>query len=321
MTTPRSLRFIKFTLCLLIPLPVGPVFAAGHLHEIAHYSVADSSGKDLSGLDVCDGEILTISDKNDDDVYRLDAVENGYALSVHATISGLDRFPPDTPFMTKLYAQGRKLIGQSRTDWEGISCFDDEIFLISETLYAVAPVYPPAVIRWLPVEGIPDRAYWDSLLIGIESLTVSDPVTWLGLERRPALIMQAEDQADAFLVQSTFSASAERPDGLPLLGDPDITGSDVFDNALYTLHRSAQLVCRRPLPLDASVDPLCWSYASSENAADVAYPSMRFGRAEGLAVTADRIFIVLDNNGDRRVSDGSDEALFFEFLHPDIPPE
>lgn len=61
-----------------------------------------------------------------------------------------------------------------------------------------------------------------------------------------------------------------------------------------------------------------FSCAAAENARQPAYQTRVYGLAQGLAVSDDEVFMVLDNNGDARAGDPDDHRpTLMVFARPD----
>jgi hypothetical protein len=101
-------------------------------------------------------------------------------------------------------------------------------------------------------------------------------------------------------------------------------------DAVYALVRNSHLIVRlerrgASSPVATLPEPTAtgwveggaFSYAQAENDPRYGYESHKYGLAEGLAITAREVFVVLDNNGLARASSSTDHrALLFVFERP-----
>jgi hypothetical protein len=295
------------------------VYSSPPLSLLEAHVVAGSSGLDLSGLDLCDELLLTVSDKTEDRVFFLEPVNSGYAVGEYLQLD----VPPHNhsrPWLRVLYSYLRGLVGQSTTDWEGVSCEGNDIFLISEMFgsFLVASKDTPPIWRSVADQNIVGALpLYERFSIGFETISVIDRQSvFIGHEREPAagLIFIFSPEPGRI---SDFIPIMSIPGYItPAHGSEDITGSDIHGDVLYTLHRSSRQICAQRITPPFKDFLGCRSFASTEKAEAYAYTSMTYGRAEGLAVTDDKLYVILDNNGDELISNGSSEALLFVFQNP-----
>jgi hypothetical protein len=152
---------------------------------------------------------------------------------------------------------------------------------------------------------------------GFESIAIEDKArAFIGHERKPGAVV-VFDMTDEPGKVSDFMAVSNIPGYKAPSGiSDDISGSDIHDGILYTLHRGSRQICAQKTKPPFTSFLGCRSYASTETSGAYAYPSMTYGRAEGLAATDDKLYVILDNNGDKLLSNGSTEALLFIFENP-----
>lgn len=289
-----------------------------------------SAGLDISGLSFCNGQLLAISDKRDDRVYRVRLPD-----SEEVRVASLDLFrefpAPEAPdgggLVNRLAALVRP---DAQMDFEGITCDGSTPYLVSERHERIARLSGEgdrAEAEWLPLrwrEMAVQQGYLTIFNAGSEGIVFSGspaaPVFWVALERKPRgllrIAMASEDGTGAKEVQLLQLPLVS---GLDFRGRPeDLTGLDVFEGGLYTLERNAFAVCRRSLEsLEAQ---WCIDYGDVEEAPQFVYADTHFGKGEGLAVNERGIFVVLDNNNVARAADPSDQrALLMHLAHPDRP--
>lgn len=307
-------------LCYALTLST-PSHGDSVLPFVASHSVAGSESMNLSGLDFCDGTLLTVSDKVGDTIYRLTPADGHYSIESDRKVVVPSHDYPRA-WLRQVYAYLRDLIGQSDTDWEGISCSEGSVALISEMYGSILTLDGKDQPVWVSVAEerfLAKTPLYREFFIGFESISIIGKDEWvLGHERSPAKLIAVNKSRSEHQVALERALSVTDIDGYeaPQKASEDVSGSDVNNGMLYTLHRSSRQVCAQ------EANPLftrfrgCRSFAAIELAERHAYPSMTYGRAEGLAVTQDRIYIVFDNNSDQRLLDGSSEALLLEFENP-----
>jgi hypothetical protein len=98
---------------------------------------------------------------------------------------------------------------------------------------------------------------------------------------------------------------------------PDFTDLAAWGGNVYALMRNGQVVLRLEQSEGAWAEGRGVSYAATENDPRFIYADATFGLAEGLALTSDRIFVALDNNGQARAAAPGDlRPLLFVFRRP-----
>ena len=327
-----SCRFLLVVLCLFTL----PAFAQDYSHnnrlapvaplklEQAYLIEADFDTQP-SGLALCQDKLLLVSDKVDHRIFEVNAQLDGTAgLSPFIKLAAIPGKKPPYPMnqQSKL-ARLRQLIPGARYDYEGIDCDEDYFYLASETMIDVLRVDKSGQSMWLNT---------NSYQAGRKHGLYSQPNAYLeAVARMPSgeLIIGAERQARGLITLintgskwlkevNTQLATPIKPAAEYRL--PDLTGLAIYNDYLYTLERNAHLVCQRTLITYRSVN--CWSYAHVENASDIRYQDDKYGLAEGLAISDEYIYIVLDNNGDARWLDEDDRrATLLVFKTPsDIKP-
>ena len=299
---------LLFASSILAAEPVRPAQLLGS------YWLDGSAGLDISGLSFCGGELLAVSDKNSADIYvvRLDRDGDRAALMPRALFAKLEvPVASDGGFKARLLSA---VESGAAADFEGITCNDDEIFVVSERHHRIATAQPSGESAWLPLhwaDAARKRGYMQHFNGASEGLVLAGEDFWIALERsRRGLVRFANGAGDAELVE------VPAVDGLDFRGRPeDLTGLAFYDGALYTLERNAFAVCRRSLP-DLRAE-WCIHYRAIEEAPQFVYLKTFFGKGEGLAVDASGIYVVLDNNNVARAADPQDRrGLLLHFAHP-----
>lgn len=305
--------------CLIIFISASPgsALSADNRNPLtlhASYAIDSATASGLSGLDWCEGMLLTIDDRDDSNIYQIELNADRARLVESIQIAKPKR-TNKPPYLRRLLSFVRGIMGTGTYDWEGISCMNDEIFLLSEIDGAVMQLGSNGQPTWRISGQIPKlqrEGLYEDTFIGSEAITwVDEDTLLLGHERSPPAIIRVNTATDDIAV---LGLNNERETNLPHLESPDITGMDIQNELLYTLHRNAMLVCIRTIDAYKVID--CRSYRNTEQSSEYKYPSMRYGRAEGIAVQNSYIYVVLDNNGDARVKNGSNRPLLFVFENP-----
>ncbi|PCO07078.1 hypothetical protein AWR36_001215 [Microbulbifer flavimaris] len=290
-----------------------------------------SAGLDISGLSFCDGELLAVSDKRDDRLYRI-RLPNRPDVRTAALDIRSQFQSPEAPDHESLVNRLAALVRPgAQMDFEGVTCDADHRFVVSERHDRIARISASETgdvqLNWLPFrwrEAARFQGYLQVFNAGSEGITRSGtaerPEFWIALERQPRGLLRLKGATE----QAGQGADLEFRQLPPVAGldfygrAEDVTGLDIFRGGLYTLERNAFAVCRRSLQtLEAS---WCIDYRAVEEAPIFVYADTRFGKAEGLAVSENGIYVVLDNNNVARAADPSDQrALLMHLAHPDHP--
>ncbi|WP_143735603.1 esterase-like activity of phytase family protein [Microbulbifer mangrovi] len=290
-----------------------PVVPAQLLHA---WWIDDSEGLDVSGLSFCNGDLLAVSDKSSERIYRLSPKpgNNRVQLAPWADFSR-PPLPDDQPVTVK----ARALHYASKPlsmDFEGITCDDTGIYLLSERHNRIARFDRRGNAGlWLPVrwsESARARGFLQLFNAESEGLVKVAGDFWVALERDPRGLLKL---AAGDRVGKRFYPVPPVP-GLDFRGrSEDLTALAFYDGALFTLERNAFAVCRRDV--DTLEAEWCIQYRDIEEGEQYVYRETRFGKGEGLAVSRDGIFVVLDNNGVTRVAAPQDSrGLLLQLAFP-----
>lgn len=294
----------------IAPVPVMPAYL---LHA---WWIDGSEGLDVSGLSFCNGDLLAVADKSSERIYRL-SPEPGRRSVQLSSVADFSRPPlPDDQPVT---AKARALHYASKSlsmDFEGITCDDTGIYLLSERHNRIARLdLKDNVGHWLPVrwsESARKRGFLQLFNAESEGLVKVAGDFWVALERDPRglLKLAAGDRVG----QRFYPVPAVR--GLDFRGrSEDLTALAYYDGSLFTLERNAYAVCRRDI--DTLEADWCIQYRHVEEGEEYVYRKTRFGKGEGLAVNRDGIFVVLDNNGVTRAAAPQDSrGLLMQLAFP-----
>lgn len=285
--------------------------------ELQHaWWIDGSEGMDISGLSFCNGELLAVADKSSERIYRLAPVAGtrSVALVPRADFSR-PPLPDDQPITLKARAMHYASTPLSM-DFEGIACDERDVYLLSERHNRIARLDPAGHKgEWLSVrwsESARRHGYLQLFNAESEGLVRIGEDFWVALEREPRGLLKLEpgDRVGQRFYPVPPVA------GLDFRGRPeDLTGLAYYDGALFTLERNAFAVCRRSL--ETLVAEWCIQYRAIEEGREYMYRKTVFGKGEGLAVNAQGIFVVLDNNSVTRVSAPEDSrGLLMQLAFP-----
>ena len=249
-----------------------------------------------SGLALWRGRLLAVSDKHDHAVFELvlsggvARAEQFVALSIPAQYS-------------------------SRLDLEGLCVRGDgELALVSEAHSGVLLVDAQGRARWLGSVSLPKKDLLQVPNAGLEGVAaLPDGSYLLAAERKPRGLIQVD--ASMQVLSSWVMNEPTEPPVLPR--DPDFSDLATFEGSVFALERNAHVVVRLTRGPGGWSEAERWSFRRTENDPALAYDDATFARAEGLAIDAQRVYVVLDNNQDPRERDPNDKrALLLVFMRP-----
>ncbi|WP_421526065.1 esterase-like activity of phytase family protein [Pseudomonas yamanorum] len=313
---------------LLSGLATTSVVAApvAELKLLSEHPVEGMRGGNLSGLALCGNELWTVSDRDDDQIYRLDTAGDVWKAEKY----GIDVPPvPESglPFGLRSRTKAASLIRGGDLDFEGISCdAAGNRYIVSEAHAAVLQVPVTGEPEWLKIApGMVREARASGMLLHFNALFEGIVVNpegnqiWLAAEReRRGLISIKRPQTlwdcDGPCVLLSEAGTEMQPAQMPKAKAVSRNFSDValFEGKLFTLEGSQFQLCRRD-PVTAKVEQ-CWSYADDMLAPQRQY-NQPYGLAEALVVDADGAWIGLDNNFGAR-ADGEKRPMVYRFAAP-----
>lgn len=299
---------------------------AAELKLVSEHPVDGMRGGNLSGLALCGNELWTVSDRDDDQIYRLDIS----APTWKAETVKIDVPPvPESglPWGLRSRTKAASFIRGGDLDFEGITC--DAVgnrYIVSEAHAAVLQVPVTGAPDWLKIApGMVREARASGLLLHFNALFEGLAINpegnqiWLAAEReRRGLISIKRPQSlwdcDGPCVLLSEAGTEMQPAQVPKAKAVARNFSDValFQGKLFTLESSRYQLCRRDA-VTAAVEQ-CWSFAS-----EMLMPQRRYdqpyGLAEALVVDADGAWIGLDNNFGPR-ADGEKRPMVYRFAAP-----
>lgn len=292
-----------------------PVVAA---EPIDTWWIDGSEGLDISGLSFCSGELLAVADKSSERIYSLFPAAGAGTVKLQTKVNfSRPPLPNDQPVSFKARALHYASVSLSM-DFEGITCDRDSIYLLSERHNRIVWLdQENHEGKWLPQrwsESARERGYLQIFNAESEGLVKAGADFWVALERDPRGLLRMRPGDLVGWEFFTVPAVA----GLDFLGrSEDLTGLSYYDGALFTLERNAFAVCRRSITtLEAQ---WCIDYREIEEGPENIYRDTRFAKGEGLAVSDEGIFVVLDNNGlGRVVAPADNRGLLMHLAFPEV---
>lgn len=304
-----------------------PVAATEQLQLAGEHPVDGVPRGNLSGLAWCGDGFWTVSDRDDDRLYRLVPGEQSWTVEE-------ERFsapPPPPSGLPWGLRQGQRLIGWVRggmLDFEGITCDGSgNRYLVSEASLGVLMIPPVGPARWLKLPpALVSQARGAGLLqrhnAFLEGIAV-DPASqrlWLAAEReRRGLLVLHRQQADwscnggcVLLSEGGFEPPPAQS-GLTRPQPLDFSDLAFHEERLYTLERMTHQICRRSLSTGQA--ERCWSFADATLGEDRRYGAPH-GVAEGLWLDAKGAWVLIDN-GELARGDGERRPMLWHFAAPE----
>ena len=247
-----------------------------------------------------DGVLFTISDKNDDTIYRIELTDDTASAVPHLTF-----IPPTLP-------SGRRL------DFEGLTCdASGNFLLVSEAGFRVLFVNAKGdSVAWLTpsVKSAGEAQGLFQTPNGyLEGIAMADSSTLvLAAEREPRGLVEIDMSGDP----AVFSAFTYDETRLPVQEgrNIDFAGLHFENGTSWALNRNADCISRIEYGGAQLVEREFWSFAETIRDSEFSYSDMDFGMAEGIYMDAGRIFVVLDNNRIARKNNPDDRRPLFLIL-------
>ena len=291
----------------------------------AEHPVEGMRGGNLSGLALCQGEMWTVSDRDDDQIYRLDT---RYAEWQAEAVSIQVPPPPESglPWGVRMMHKAVSPLRGGNLDFEGISCdAAGNRYVVSETHAAVLQVPPIGEPAWLKIDpALVRQARGSGMLLHFnalfEGIAVNPQGTqlWLAAEReRRGLLTLRKQQSvwncEGGCVVMSEGGLEQPPARLKAKAQQkDFADLALFDGKLFTLERMAYRICRRT-PATGAVER-CWSFAN-DALTDARRYNSGYGTAEALSLDAKGAWIGVDNGNHVR-ADGEKRPIVWRFAAP-----
>lgn len=300
---------------------------APQLRLLSEHAVEGMRGGNLSGLAQCGKELWAVSDRDDDQIYRL---ETGNGVW-HAETVGIGVPPvPDSglPWGLRARVWVASFVRGGDLDFEGITCDSaGNRYVVSEAHAAVLQIPPTGPTSWLKITPLMVReARARGMLLNFnavfEGLAVSPEgdKLWLAAEResRGLLLIKRKQtvwDCDGGCVLLSEAGKEMQPAQFPKAKPmpKDFADLSLYNGKLFTLERNAYEICRRDAET-AKVER-CWSYAEDALQENRRYPQP-FGLAEALVIDDEGAWIGIDNNNDAR-ADGEARPIVWRFAAPE----
>ncbi len=289
------------------------------------HPVEGMRGGNLSGLALCEGEMWTVSDRDDDQIYRLDT---RYAEWQAEAVSIQVPPPPESglPWGVRMMHKAVSPLRGGDLDFEGISCdAAGNRYVVSETHAAVLQVPPIGEPLWLKIDpALVRQARGSGMLLHFnalfEGIAVNPQGTqlWLAAERERRGLMTLRKQQSVWNCEGGCVVMSEGgleqpPAQLKAKAQQkDFADLALFDGKLFTLERMAYRICRRT-PATGEVER-CWSFANDALTEPRRYNS-GYGTAEALSLDAKGAWVGVDNGNHIR-ADGEKRPIVWRFAAP-----
>ncbi|BCX65854.1 MULTISPECIES: esterase-like activity of phytase family protein [Pseudomonas] len=297
------------------------------LRMLSEHAVDGMRGGNLSGLAQCGKELWTVSDRDDDQIYRLETGDGTW----RAQAVGIDVPPvPDSglPWGIRVRVWAASFIRGGDLDFEGITCDNaGNRYVVSEAHAAVLQIPPAGPASWLKISPLLVREarasglllHFNAVFEGLAINPAGDQL-WLAAEREGrGLLMIKRKQTvwdcDGGCVLLSEAGMEMQPAQFPgaRARPRDFADLALFNGKLFTLERNVYQICRRDA-VTAKVER-CWSFADEALQENRRYPQP-FGLAEALVVDAEGAWIGVDNNNGAR-ADGEVRPIVWRFAAPD----
>lgn len=296
------------------------------LKLLSEHPVDGMRGGNLSGLALCGKDLWTVSDRDDDQIYRLDTrAETWQAETVKIDVPPVPE--SGLPWGLRARTTAASVIRGGDLDFEGISCdAAGNRYIVSEAHAAVLQVPASGDPEWLKIApGMVREARASGLLLHFNALFEGLAVNpegnqiWLAAEReRRGLISIKRGQSvwdcDGPCVLLSEAGLEMQPAQFPgaKAVSKDFADLALFNGKLFTLERNAFQICRRD-SVAAKVER-CWSYADEALVPNRRYPQS-YGLAEALLIDAEGAWVGIDNNFGAR-ADGEKRPVVYRFAAP-----
>ena len=300
---------------------------APELRLLSEHPIDGMRGGNLSGLAQCGKNLWAVSDRDDDQIYRL---ETGDTVWQAETVRiGVPPVPDsDLPWGLRSRTWVASFVRGGDLDFEGITCDSaGNRYIVSESHAAILQVPPVGPTSWLKISPMLVREarasgmllHFNALFEGLAINPEGDQL-WLAAEReRRGLLLIKRQQTvwdcDGGCVLLSEAGMEMQPAKFPKARavSRDFADLSLFNGKLFTLERNAFEICRR----DAVTSKVerCWSFADEALQENRRYPQ-GYGLTEALIVDADGAWVGIDNNDGAR-ADGEYRPVVWRFAAPE----
>jgi hypothetical protein len=317
-----------FALALWLWAGVAVAESAPELTLLSEHAVEGMRGGNLSGLALCGNEMWAVSDRDDDQIYRLKPSDVPVWQAETVAVQAPTVPDTDLPWGLRSRTWAASFLRGGELDFEGISCDSaGNRYLVSESHAAVLQIPPTGAASWLKIaptllrqaRGSGMLLHFNALFEGLAVNPAGDRL-WLAAERERRGLLSIKRQqtvwdCDGNCVLLSEAGQEMQPAQFPKAKavSRDFADLSLFDGKLFTLERNAYQICRRDAQT-AKVER-CWSFAAEALQDERRYPQP-YGLAEALVVDADGAWIGLDNNDGTRAA-GEQRPIVWHFAAPD----
>lgn len=297
------------------------------LRLLSEHPVDGMRGGNLSGLALCGNELWTVSDRDDEQIYRLDTRDQVWqAQTVHLDVPPVPESGLPWGLSSRTWAAS--FIRGGDLDFEGISCDSaGNRYIVSEAHAAVLQVPVSGPANWLKVSPLLVREarasgmllHFNAIFEGLAINPAGDRM-WLAAERQKRGLLLIKRQqtvwdCDGRCVLLSEGGKEMQPAQFPKAKavDRDFSDISLFNGKLFTLERNAFRICRRDAQT-ARVEQ-CWSYADELLQENRRY-SQNYGLEEALIIDAEGAWVGVDNNFGPR-ADGEVRPIVWRFAAPE----
>ncbi|MEX3775195.1 esterase-like activity of phytase family protein [Pseudomonas sp. MYb118] len=320
---------VGFALACALLLTTVSAFAepVPELRLLSEHPVDGMRGGNLSGLALCGKEMWTVSDRDDDQIYRLETGGTVWqAQTVHLDVPPV----PDSglPWGLRSRTWAASFVRGGDLDFEGITCDSaGNRYIVSEAHAAVLQVPPEGPASWLKISPLLVREarasgmllHFNALFEGLAINPAGDQL-WLAAERERRGLLKVKRQqtlwdCDGGCVLLSEAGVEMQPAQFPKAKavSRDFSDLALFNGKLFTLERNAFEICRRDA-VTAKVER-CWSFADEALQPNRLY-SQSYGLAEALIIDAEGAWVGIDNNDGAR-ADGEVRPIVWRFAAPE----
>lgn len=305
------------------PLQAAPVV---ELELLAEHPLDGMPAGNLSGLSLCGDALQAVSDRDDGQIYHLEADADGQ-LQVRGEPL-LAPAPPTSalPWGVRMRNSASALLRGGRYDFEGIACdAQGNRYLVSESQAAVLMVPRMGTPSWLRLpSSLIRQARASGMLLNFNALfegIAVDPAgerLWLAAERerRGLLVLHQRRGSWRCLGGCVLLAEGgveEAPEALAAPASArDFSALALHGERLFVVERLAHRICR--IHPATGARERCWSFAEQALQPQRRYAT-RFGMVEGLVLDAQGAWLAVDNGGKVR-ADGEARPLVWRFAAP-----
>ncbi|MCK5118771.1 MAG: esterase-like activity of phytase family protein [Candidatus Latescibacteria bacterium] len=245
-----------------------------------------------SGLTIRHDTLFAVSDKHDDTIFRVALTDSIAVFVPHLKFD----IPEPAP--------------RKRLDFEGITCdAQGAFYLVSETAFRILRVSADGEqVSWITPSLRPigeQKGLFRTRGAYLEGIALLGPDHFLVCaERQPRGLIEVDRSVEPFAVRvfNYDKTTLSLPEGR------STDFSDLFraNGDLFVLQRNAEVISNLIYGGPILEEKDVWSFGHIVHREDLRYSNMKYGLAEGLCMDAERIYLILDNNGDCRASNPDD---------------